>query len=101
MTDMGFSETIKTLVDSVGDITEGSSAWDWRISSGSVTWGTMAVTDRSLAVLLPLNVCCESVMADDGDSVAARLVSMFDITVTWTSPRGSGLTTTSLVPGPT
>ena len=101
VTDMGFSETIKTLVDSAGDNTEGSSACGWRISSGSVTWGTMAVTDRSLALLLRLNACCESVIVEDGESEAARLVSMFDITVTWTSPRGSGLTTTSLVPRPT
>lgn len=96
VTDMGFSDTIITPVASVGDSTAGSSDWDCRIWSGKVTCGTIAFTDKSFALLFPVNVCWEIVRPEFEDMVAARLDSMLEITVTWTSPKGSGLTTTSL-----
>lgn len=92
VTDIGFSDTIMTLV-SVGDRAAGSSDCDCSIWSGRVTWGTIAFTDKSFVLLFPVKPCWEIVSPEEGDKVAARLVSMFDITVTCT--RGSGLTTTS------
>lgn len=85
-TDIEFSVTIITRVVSVGESTVGSSDCNCRISSGKVTCGTIAFTDK-FELLFSDKACWEIVNPEEGDRVDARLVSMPEITVTWT--RGS------------